>query len=51
MVKTRWIINKEVDRQTVGDLSNALGIDENLATLLVQRGIENYDDLSPPTMA
>ena len=44
MVKTRWIINKEVDRQTVGDLSNALGIDENLATLLVQRGIENYDD-------
>ena len=43
-MKTRWIINKEVDKQTVGDLSNALGIDENLATLLVQRGIENYDD-------
>ena len=42
-MKTRWIINKEVDRQTVVDLSNALGIDENLATLLVQRGIENYD--------
>ena len=42
-MKTRWILNKEVDKQIVGDLSNVLGIDENLATLLVQRGIENYD--------
>ena len=41
---TRWIINKDFDRQIVSDLANALGIDENLATLLVQRGITNYDD-------
>ena len=44
MVNTRWIINKSVDKQVVENLSNVLGIDENLSTLLVQRGIENYDD-------
>lgn len=44
MVDTRWIINKSVDRQIVENLSAVLGIDKNLAALLVQRGIENYDD-------
>lgn len=44
MVNTRWIINKSVDKQIVEDLSNVLGIDENLSTLLVQRGITNYDE-------
>ena len=44
MVNTRWIINKSVDKQVVENLSNVLGIDENLSTLLVQRGIESYDD-------
>ena len=43
-MNTRWIINKNIDKQIVSDLANALGIDENLATLLVQRGITNYDD-------
>jgi single-stranded-DNA-specific exonuclease len=43
-VNTRWIINKNIDKQVVSDLSNALSIDENLATLLVQRGITNYDE-------
>ena len=43
-MKTNWILNKVVDKQVVKDLSNALGIDENLATLLVQRDITNYDD-------
>ena len=43
-MNTRWIINKEVDKQNVEDLSNVLGIDKNLATLLVQRGIRNYDE-------
>ena len=43
-MNTRWIINKEVDKQNVEDLSNVLGIDRNLATLLVQRGIRNYDE-------
>ena len=43
-METRWIINKDVDKQIVANLSDALGIDENLATLLVQRGINNYDE-------
>ena len=43
-MNTRWNINKNVDKQVVDNLSNALGIDKNLSTLLVQRGIENYDD-------
>lgn len=43
-MNTRWVINHEVDRQTVKDLSNVLGIDESLAVLLVQRGISNYDE-------
>ena len=43
-METRWIINNNIDKQIVSDLSNALGIDENLATLLVQRGITNYDE-------
>ena len=43
-MNTRWIINKNIDKQVVSDLSNALSIDENLATLLVQRGIQNYDE-------
>lgn len=44
LVKTRWNINKVVDKQIVDKLSEAIGIDENLSTLLVQRGIEDYED-------
>lgn len=43
-METRWIIHKDVDKQIVDKLSDVLGIDKNLSTLLVQRGIENYDD-------
>ncbi len=43
-METRWIINKQADNQHVKDLSKALGIDENLATLLVQRGISTYEE-------
>ena len=41
---TRWIINKSVDNQQVADLAKVLGIDEHLATLLVQREITTYDE-------
>ena len=44
MVETRWILNKSVDSQQVAEISKALNIDENLATLLVQRGIVTFDD-------
>ena len=43
-VETRWILNKTVDNQQVIDLAKALNIDENLATLLVQREITTYDE-------
>jgi len=43
-VETRWILNKAVDKQQVADIVKALGIDENLATLLVQRGIVTFDE-------
>jgi single-stranded-DNA-specific exonuclease len=44
MMETRWILNKSVDKQQVAEIVKALNIDENLATLLVQRGITNYDE-------
>ncbi|MGN0033494.1 MAG: single-stranded-DNA-specific exonuclease RecJ [Candidatus Limimorpha sp.] len=44
MVETRWIIAQDVEPQKVKDLSKALGIDEKLATLLVQRGITTYNE-------
>ena len=44
MVETRWILNKSVDNQQVAEIVKALGIDENLATLLVQRGIVTFDE-------
>ena len=44
MVETRWIMAQEADKQNVRNLSDALGVDENLATLLVQRGITTYED-------
>ena len=43
-METRWILNKEVDNQQVAELSKVLGVDENLATLLVQRGITNFEE-------
>ena len=43
-METRWILNKEVDKQQVAEIVKALGIDGNLATLLVQRGIVTFDD-------
>ena len=44
IVETRWILNKSVDNQQVAEIVKALGIDENLATLLVQRGIVTFDE-------
>ena len=41
---TKWILHKSVDNQQVEEIVKALGIDKNLATLLVQRGITNFDE-------
>ena len=43
-METKWILNKTVDNQQVEEIVKALNIDENLATLLVQRGITNYNE-------
>ena len=43
-METKWILNKAVDNQCVAELVQSLNIDENLATLLVQRGITNYNE-------
>ena len=43
-METRWILNKSVDKQQVTEIAKALNIDENLATLLVQREITTYDE-------
>lgn len=43
-METRWILNKAVDNQRVVEIAKALNIDENLATLLVQRGITTFDE-------
>lgn len=43
-METKWILHKEVDNQQVEEIVKALGIDKNLATLLVQRGITTYNE-------
>ena len=43
-METKWILNQSVDKQQVADIVKVLNIDENLATLLVQRGITNYEE-------
>ena len=43
-METRWLLNKPVDNQQVAEIAKVLNIDEHLATLLVQRGITNYEE-------
>jgi single-stranded-DNA-specific exonuclease len=43
MVKA-WYVKPQGDPVVVGELSQALGIDRNLTSLLVQRGITTFDD-------
>ena len=43
-METKWILNHSVDKQQVAEIVKVLNIDENLATLLVQRGITNYEE-------
>ena len=43
-METKWILHKDVDNQRVEEIVKALGIDKNLATLLVQRGVTTFDE-------
>ena len=40
----RWTIKSKPEKEKIQALQNALQINEIIATLLVQRGIESYDD-------
>lgn len=39
----RWTIKSKPEKQKVQAIQNALSVDETIATLLVQRGIETYE--------
>lgn len=43
-METKWILHQSVDKQQVAEIVKVLNIDENLATLLVQRGITNFEE-------
>ena len=43
-METKWILHQPVDKQQVDEIVRVLGIDENLATLLVQRGITSFEE-------
>jgi len=43
-METKWILHQSIDKQRVAEIVKVLNIDENLATLLVQRGITNYEE-------
>ena len=42
-MEKRWVIKETGDRELVKNLAQQLNIDRNLAELLVQRGISNFD--------
>ena len=39
-----WLLKAQGDPETVRELSKALGIDQSLGNLLVQRGVKTYDE-------
>ena len=43
-MESKWILHQSVDKQQVDEIAKALSVDENLAILLVQRGITNYEE-------
>ena len=44
MKKKRWIIREDYDVEIVNKLAEELGVDEIIATLLVERGITNFEE-------
>jgi single-stranded-DNA-specific exonuclease len=43
-MQKRWAIRENTDQDEVNSLASALNIDPVLSSLLIQRGINNYDD-------
>ncbi|MDY5968581.1 MAG: single-stranded-DNA-specific exonuclease RecJ [Bacteroidales bacterium] len=44
MKEKRWIIRNDYDLEVVSKLSDALGVDQIIATLLVERGVTSFDE-------
>ncbi len=44
MKEKNWIIKKGYDLEVVNSLSTALGVDQIIATLLVERGVTTFDE-------
>ncbi|RXQ96493.1 single-stranded-DNA-specific exonuclease RecJ [Ancylomarina salipaludis] len=42
-MEKRWVINEPGDEETIESLSQALGVDQVVANLLVQRGVKTFD--------
>lgn len=43
LMNLRWTIKPQPEKEKIQDLANSLNINEEIATLLVQRGIETHD--------
>ena len=44
MKEKRWILREDYDKEVVKKLAEALGVDEIIATLLVERGATTYEE-------
>ena len=44
MKEKRWILREDYDKEVVKKLAEALGVDEIIATLLVERGVTTYEE-------
>ena len=44
MIKKRWIVRPDGNSEKVDHLASVLNVDKKIANLLIQRGIETYDE-------
>ena len=44
MKEKRWILRKDYDKEVVKKLAEAIGVDEIIATLLVERGVTTFEE-------
>ena len=44
MKEKRWILREDYDKEVVKKFAEALGVDEIIATLLVERGVTTYEE-------
>ena len=42
-MKKRWVLKEQIDTESITDLAKALNIDDYLAKLLAQRGVDSFE--------